>query len=741
MAGLFGLFTPKLRKSVDEIEGDKGLKSFVAPNSEDGTTNIEVAPSGFYVSTIDLEGQIRDDNTQIQQYRAMALHSEIESAVDDIINEAIVTEEGTPTIKLVLDDVKLPEKVKDVIREEFDNILRMLDFHNRGYEIFRRWYVDGKIYFHLITDTQQLEKGIQELRWIDPIHIKKVQEVKKEKQAGTNIDLIKDIEEYFLFTPDMGTFGIRGQSIKINPEGVAYIHSGLYDSTRKLIISYLHKAIKPLNQLRMIEDAVVIYRISRAPERRIFYIDIGTLPKMKAEEYMRSLMNKYRNKLVYDANTGELRDEKRHMSMLEDYWLPRREGGKGTEIQTLPGGQNLSEMQDVEYFKKKLYRSLNVPISRLESNNGFNLGRSSEITRDELKFSKFVSKLRSKFNGLFLQVLQKQLILKKIIRPEEWPDIEYSMHLDYLRDSHFTELKNAEIIKTRLDLLSSIDSFVGRYFSTEWIRKNILMQDEKLASEIDGQITYEKKEGIISGERDTAQIRTRIDALETIDKYIGKYYSLGYIRRNILQQNPSEIAAMDKEIEIERAEGIKPEPRPDLIKALGGAKAFGVGYANTPDDITRHMDGGLHAIGSEKDPNRSATPKDPNANPFDAPVDMDGGEPSSGGGAPGAVNTAANANAAAVQDTALNGAQVESLLTIVTNVKMGLLPKEAGKALVDAAFPSLTAEQIDAIFDPIQADKTPPPVAPVPGAPVAALGKPPKPKAAKPKAAPKARKA
>lgn len=687
-SGLFGFFNGRRRKELD-LEGDKTLKSFVAPNSEDGTTNIEVAPSGFYVSTLDLEGQIRDDNAQIRQYRTMALHSEIESAVDDIINEAIVTEEGTPTVKLLLDDLSLPQKVKDAIREEFDNILRMLDFNNRGYEIFRRWYVDGKIYFHLIADPAQPSKGIQELRWIDPLNVKKIQEVKKQKQPGTNVDIVTDLEEYYLYTQDIGNVvgvvGTRGQSIRIHPDAIAYIHSGLYDSTRHLIISYLHKAIKPLNQLRMIEDAVVIYRISRAPERRIFYIDIGSLPKMKAEEYMRSLMNKYRNKLVYDANTGELRDEKRHMSMLEDFWLPRREGGKGTEIQTLPGGQNLSEMQDVEYFKKKLYRSLNVPISRLESNNGFNLGRSSEITRDELKFSKFVSKLRSKFNGLFLQILQKQLILKNIIRAEEWPDIEFKMHLDYLRDSHFTELKNAEITKSRLELLGAIDTFVGRYFSHAWIRKNILMQDEQLISELDSEVSAEKKEGIISGERDTAQIRTRIDALETIDKYIGKYYSLGYIRRNILQQSPAEIAAMDKEIETERIAGVKPEPRPDLIRALGGAKAYGVGYTNAPDDITRDVDSGLDQIGSDKDPELSATAKDPNADPSvpsSIPVTGQNG-----------VNGA------------LDGAQVQSLLTIVTNIKTGMVSKDSGKAIIAASFPTMTPERIDSIVDPIVIEK------------------------------------
>ena len=701
--GLFGFeFGRKRKQESDSSGGDKRLKSFVAPNNEDGAASVEIAPSGFYASTLDLDGSIRDDNTQIQQYRGMALHSEIESAVDDIINEAIVTEEGTPTVKIILDDLELPEKVKEAIRVEFETILRMLDFNNRGYEIFRRWYVDGKTYFHMVVDPQSPNKGIQELRWVDALNIRKVQEFKKEKQAGSGIELVSQVQEYFLFTPTDSNSGMvgRNQSLKISTDAIAFIHSGLYDSTKKLIISYLHKAIKPLNQLRMIEDAVVIYRISRAPERRIFYIDIGSLPKMKAEEYMRSLMNKYRNKLVYDATTGELRDERRHLSMLEDYWLPRREGGKGTEITTLPGGQNLSEMQDVEYFKKKLYRSLNVPISRLESNNGFNLGRSSEITRDELKFSKFVSKLRSKFNGLFLQILRKQLILKNIIRETEWPEIAFKIHLDYLRDSHFTELKNAEIMKTRMELLTSVDPYIGRFFSSDWIRKNILMQTEDMIDELDAKINKEKKEGIISGERDTQQIKTRIDALETIDKYIGKYYSLGYIRRNILQQNPTEIAAMDKEIETEKAAGIKPEPRPDLIKALGGAKAYGMGYDQAPDDVTRHMDGGLHTIGSEKDPSTEDDGNSPLVTGTDA--------------------TSATGVPQAVQDTAMNGAQVESLLTVITNVKMGMLPKESGKAIIGAAFPTLTPAQINAIFDSIEVDKNPPPVVPaapnVPGA-------------------------
>lgn len=675
---LFGFQLSRQRKDSDSNGGDDRLKSFVAPNVEDGAASIEIAPSGFYASTLNLDGSIRDDISQIQQYRAMALHSEIESAVDDIINESIVTEEGTPTVKIVLDELDVSDKLKDVIRSEFDNILQMLDFNNRGYEIFRRWYVDGKIHFHMIGDPAQPNKGIQELRWVDALNIRKIQEVRKEQEAGTQISLVSKVDEYYLFTADSSGSGVNAfaPSIKISPDAIAHIHSGLFDSQRKLIISYLHKAIKPLNQLRMIEDAVVIYRISRAPERRVFYIDIGSLPKNKAEEYMTSLMNKYRNKLIYDAQTGEMKDERRHMSMLEDYWLPRREGGKGTEITTLPGGQNLSEMQDVEYFKKKLFRALNVPASRMESTSGFNLGKSSEITRDELKFSKFVSKLRSKFNGLFLQILHKQLVLKKIIREDEWPDISFKIHLDYLRDSHFTELKNAEIVRSRIEVLEKVDPFVGRYFSTAWIRKNVLMQSEQDVGALDTRIDYEKKEGIIGGERDTAQIKTRIDALETLDKYIGKYYSLGYIRRSILQQSPAEIALMDKEIEVELAAGIKPDAQPDLIKALGGAKAYGAGYEQTPDDVTKNIDTGLDSIGSKKNPSKSAEPQDPNSKP---PKDD---------------------KTESVQT--LNGEQVLSLLSIVTNVKESGLPKASAKALVGAAFPTLTEAKINAIFDPIK---------------------------------------
>ncbi len=554
----FTVSRKKAEKSVEPAGGGKQLPSFVAPDAEDGATPIQMG--AYYGHYVDLDGNLKNDIDQIKQYRSMSLHAEIESAIDDIINEAIVTEEGTPTVKVLLDDLDQPESIKKKIREEFDHILRLLDFNNRGYEIFRRWYVDGKLYQHIIVDPKNKKAGIQEVRQIDSTKIRKIQQIKKEKDPGSEVEIIKKVEEFFMYS-DKGPGGPMQdtQGLKIHPDAISYIHSGLYDSARRLVISYLHKAIKPLNQLRMIEDAVVIYRIARAPERRIFYVDVGSLPKTKAEEYVKDIMNRYRNKLVYDANTGELKDERKYMSMLEDFWMPRREGGKGTEISTLDGGQNLGEMEDVDYFKKKLYRALNVPISRLESDNGFNMGRASEITRDELKFSKFVSKLRSKFNGIFFQLLEKQLVLKGVIREDEWDSIKHDIRLDYLRDSHFTELKNAELLENRLQILGDIDQYVGRYFSADWVRQNVLMQDEEEMEKIDKQIQEEKMSGKAGGERDAEQIRYRIEALETLDQYIGKYYSLGWVRQNILMQSDEEIAAMDKQIKKELDMGIGPD--------------------------------------------------------------------------------------------------------------------------------------------------------------------------------------
>ena len=407
----------------------------------------------------------------------MSLQPECDSAVDDVVNEAIVYNEKEPAISIVLDDLKgTGAGIKKRIHEEFDNILRMLNFTTNSYDIFRKWYIDGRLYYHLVIDESNPRLGIQELRYIDPRKIRKVKMPIKKKDEKTNTILTKGYLEYYIFHPR----GINrsNQGLKISKDSISYCHSGLLDQRMLLVLGHLHKAIKPLNQLRMLEDASVIYRLARAPERRIFYIDVGNLPKIKAEQYLRDMMVKHKNKLVYDASTGEVRDDRKFMTMLEDFWLPRREGGKGTEITSLPGGQNLGEMEDIEYFKRKLYKALNVPVSRMEAENNFNLGRASEITRDELKFTKFISRLRNKFTTLFDQLLETQLILTGVTTRAEFREMREHIHYDFLEDNHFSELKNAEIMGDRLRLLGEVDSFVGRYFSQEYVKKNILHMNE-----------------------------------------------------------------------------------------------------------------------------------------------------------------------------------------------------------------------------------------------------------------------
>ena len=404
----------------------------------------------------------------------------------------IVSDERDKSVSLSLDQLDVSPNIKSKIRDEFDEVLRLMDFSAKGHDIFRRWYVDGRIYYHKIIDRKAPRKGIQELRYIDPRKIKKVREQRKEKDEKTGLDLVKKVEDFYLYNDkglDQNTGTTSG--IRITADSISYCPSGLVDMHKGTVLSYLNKAIKPVNQLRMIEDALVIYRISRAPERRIFYIDVGNLPKVKAEAYLKDVMNRYRNKLVYDARTGEIRDDRNHMSMLEDFWLPRREGGRGTEITTLPGGSNLGEIDDITYFQKKLYRSLNVPISRLESESQFSIGRSDNITRDELKFTKFVQKLRKKFSVLFLDVLKTQLILKGVIAVEEWDTMKEHIQFDYMQDGHFTELKNAEILQNRIDMLGQIESYVGTYFSKEYVRKNVLRMTDDEIEEIENQIKDE----------------------------------------------------------------------------------------------------------------------------------------------------------------------------------------------------------------------------------------------------------
>ena len=498
---LFG-FQISRQKADDQQAAEK---TFAAPSNEDGALTISSA--AYYGTYVDLDGTAKNEVELISRYREMAMQPEIESAIDDIVNEAIVQNDVGKMIKLIMDDLKQPDKIKKAIQEEFSTILRILNYGNMATDIFRRFYVDGRLFYHVIIDEKNPTQGIQSLRYIDPRKIRKIREVKKEKEGGTNVDVVSTVNEYYIYNDKV----VSGSSSSYGPVGVRIakdaiinINSGLMDSRRAVVLSYLHKAIKPLNQLRMIEDATVIYRISRAPERRIFYIDVGNLPKLKAEQYLRDIMAKYKNKLVYDAQTGEIRDDRKHLSMMEDFWLPRREGGKGTEITTLPGGQNLGELEDVKYFEKKLYKSLNVPVSRLDPNqSGFSLGRVGEITRDEVKFGKFVDRQRSKFSEIFDQALRVQCVLKGICTADEFDEFKEQIHYDFIKDNNFTELKEAELVRERLSLLGSVDPYVGRYYSMEWIQRNVLRLTNDDIKEMQKQIDAEKEAGLIM---DPAQI-------------------------------------------------------------------------------------------------------------------------------------------------------------------------------------------------------------------------------------------
>ena len=485
MAELFGF-------KITRANQGGGSDGFTAPSTDDGTLDV-VSGGGHYASILDMDGRDRNEIELIQRYRDIAQQPECDSAIEDIANEAIVSDERDKSVSLSLDHLSVSPNIKQKIREEFDEVLRLLDFDAKGHDIFRRWYVDGRIYYHKIIDTKSPRKGIKELRYIDPRKIKKVRETRKETDQKFGMEMVKGIENFYLYN-DKGWEQNTGTSsgIRITADSITYCPSGIVDMQKGTVLSYLNKAIKPVNQLRMIEDALVIYRISRAPERRIFYIDVGNLPKVKAEAYLKDVMNRYRNKLVYDARTGEIRDDRNHMSMLEDFWLPRREGGRGTEITTLPGGSNLGEIDDIKYFQNKLYRSLNVPISRLESESQFSIGRSDNITRDELKFTKFVQKIRKKFSVLFLDILKSQLILKGVIALEEWETFKEHIQFDFMQDGHFTELKNAEILQNRLDMLGTIESYVGTYFSKEYVRKHVLRMSDEEIEEIENQIKDEE---------------------------------------------------------------------------------------------------------------------------------------------------------------------------------------------------------------------------------------------------------
>ena len=486
MAELFGFLIERPKRAEGSVP------SFTSPTADDGT--IDIAGGGFFGQILDQDGRERTEIDLIRRYRDIAQQPECDTAIEDIVNEGVISNEDDVPVQITLDRLPFPEKIKRKIRTEFLEVLRLLHFEVKGHDVFRRWYVDGRIFFHKIIDTKNPKQGIIELRYIDPTKIKKVRNVKKKKDNKTSVDMIQNTEEYFLYNEKgINSAGMGGSNsgIKIAGDAIAYCPSGLIDGNSGRVLSYLHKAIKPVNQLRMIEDALVIYRISRAPERRIFYIDVGNLPKIKAEQYLKDVMNRYRNKLVYDANTGEIRDDRNHMSMLEDFWLPRREGGRGTEITTLPGGSNLGEIDDIVYFQKKLYKSLNVPISRMDSDSGFSLGRSTEITRDELKFTKFVQRIRKKFTPLFTDILKTQLLLKGIIAPDDWPMMQEHIQYDFLQDGHFAELKDAEILENRIQSLESIQSYVGTFFSKEYVLKKVLRMNDAEIDEMRKQIQRE----------------------------------------------------------------------------------------------------------------------------------------------------------------------------------------------------------------------------------------------------------
>ena len=497
MVELLGFQITRAREDGELKKDGASKQAFTIPTPDDGTTTISAG--GYFGQYLDMEVNAKNDSDLIRRYREVAQNPECDMAIEDIVNEVIVSDERDSPVTLSLDKLDISENIKQKIRDEFNEVLSLLAFEEKGHDIFKRWYTDGRIYFHKVIDPQSPRKGITELRYIDPRKIKKVREIKKHRDSKSKgIEVVEKTAEWFVYNEKGIQTGNTNAGVKISTDSIVYVTSGVIDQNKNMVLSHLHKAIKPVNQLRMIEDAVVIYRIVRAPERRIFYVDVGNLPKVKAEQYLRDVMARYRNKLVYDASTGEIRDDRKHMSMLEDFWLPRREGAKGTEVSTLAGGQNLGEISDVVYFQKKLYKALNVPISRMESEAGFNLGRAAEISRDELKFTKFVARLRKRFTQVFSDILKTQLVLKGVMTIEDWVKIKEHIQYNYLKDGYFAELKNAEIMRERLSLANEVTPYVGKYYSVEYIRKNVLRQTDEDIMDIDNQIANEIKTGIIA---------------------------------------------------------------------------------------------------------------------------------------------------------------------------------------------------------------------------------------------------
>jgi hypothetical protein len=497
---LFGFTLGK--KDIVQVQQPE-QSSFALPTESIDDGAVTITSNAYYGTYVDLEGSVRNELELITRYREMANHPECEMAIDEIVNEAITHTEDGKVVDIIVDKLKQPDSIKKKIIDEFETILRMVNFSNLADDLFKRWYIDGRIYYHIVVDESNPKEGIKELRYIDPRKIRKVREIKKDRDPKTGANVIKSIAEYYVYN-DKGTntqtyTAQVNNGLRIAPDAVINVNSGLMDAKNTFVISYLHKAIKPLNQLRMIEDAIVIYRLSRAPERRIFYIDVGNLPKGKAEQYLRDVMVKYRNKMVYDASTGELRDDRKHMSMLEDFWLPRREGGKGTEITTLPAGQNLGELEDVKYFRSKLLNSLNVPLSRLEpqqSGGMIGIGRSTEVTRDEVKFTKFIQRLRNKFAQIFDHALKVQLVLKGICTQAEWEEFREAIYYDFKKDNNFVELRDAELLRERINLLTMTDPFIGKYYSQEWIKKHVLQMSDEDIKTMQKQMDAEEEQGI-----------------------------------------------------------------------------------------------------------------------------------------------------------------------------------------------------------------------------------------------------
>ena len=492
---LFGFEIRRSRQASDK----KQLPSIVPPVDDDGAGYV-TASGSHYGQFINMDGDESKDNHQlIMKYRGVSMHPEVDAAIEDIVNEAVTGSEMESSVDLVVDDIDTTDAIKKQIKDEFDGLVSMLSFNENGHDMFKRWYIDGRMYHHLVVNEANLKAGIQEVRLIDASKVRKIKEVKKKKDPATGASLIESVNEYYIYQDKPGA---TNSGVKISTDAISYVTSGLLNDTRKKVVSHLHKALKPINQLRMMEDSLVIYRLARAPERRIFYIDVGNLPRGKSEQYMKDIMARYRNKLVYDANTGEMKDDRKHMSMLEDFWLPRREGGRGTEISTLPGGENLGQIDDIIYFQKRLYRSLNVPISRLEQEAQFSLGRSTEISRDELKFQKFIDRLRRRFAHLFYDILKKQLILKGIITEEDWNAWKEDIYVDYVKDNHFTELKEAELIRERLQTLDMTQQYVGEFFSKQWVMKNVLLLDDEDIKKMKEEIADEIASGEVGADDD-----------------------------------------------------------------------------------------------------------------------------------------------------------------------------------------------------------------------------------------------